>query len=180
MPTGNDIINSAKKYSGVKYFEGNPQNRDIGMDCSGIIQQAMSDLGIRISRTTSSQLGDANAGRIGRNIGPDISKAVPGDILHYLGHEEIWLGNGQVFSEATNGTVASVRKKSPYPLVGIVRYSDGTGSLDSSVSGGIAKTAFESPLSPFTRLFEPALWLRITSAILGAFLLFISLKRLAP
>ncbi len=182
MPTGDQIIASARKYTGVPYFEGNPQTR-AGMDCSGMIQAAMRDIGISISRTTSQQLGDANAGRVGKNVGITLSSAVPGDVLHYFGHEEIWLGNQQVFSESTNGTVASIRAKSPYPLIGIVRYSDGTGSATNAafVTGNPVGDVINAvnPLAPFAVLFDGGLWLRIGAGLGGTILLLLALKRLA-
>lgn len=127
--TGYAIVNSAEKYSGVKYFEGNPQSPQNGFDCSGLVQRAMADLGVKIGRTTSVQLADANSHVVGANIGTDINQALQGDIIHYVGHEEIFIGWDQrgapmVFSEATNGTTAGVRGKTPWPIVGIVRYAD--------------------------------------------------------
>lgn len=126
MPTitGADIVNTAERYSGIKYFEGNPQSPQNGFDCSGIVQRVMADLGVSIPRTTSEQLAAAATG-VGQNIGTNLSNALQGDILHYVGHEEIWIGGGMVFSEATNGTVASVRKRTPWPIIGIIRYANG-------------------------------------------------------
>lgn len=118
--TGSAICNSAFKYAGIQYFEGNPQNTKNGFDCSGIVQQALSDLGMSIPRTTAEQLAAAGS----RNIGTDIKKCQQGDVLHYVGHEEIYLTPTQVFSEATTGTVASVRGKTNWPIIGIVRYAD--------------------------------------------------------
>lgn len=121
--TGADIVNTAEKYSGIKYFEGNPQSPQNGFDCSGIVQRVMSDLGVSIPRTTSEQLAAAATGN-GQNIGTNLSNALQGDVIHYVGHEEIWIGGGYVFSEATNGTVASVRKRTPWPIIGIIRYAN--------------------------------------------------------
>lgn len=119
--TGEAICNSAFKYAGIQYFEGNPQNTKNGFDCSGIVQQALSDLGVKIPRTTSEQLALLPPGR---NIGTSLSNCQQGDVIHYVGHEEIYLTPTLVFSEATTGTVASVRNRTPWPIVGIVRYAD--------------------------------------------------------
>lgn len=121
--TGADIVNTAERYSGIKYFEGNPQSPENGFDCSGIVQRVMGDLGVSIPRTTSEQLAAAATG-VGSNIGTNLSNALQGDVLHYVGHEEIWIGGGYVFSEATNGTVAAVRKRTPWPIIGIIRYAN--------------------------------------------------------
>jgi hypothetical protein len=120
--TGEQILMAAFKYSGVPYSQRNPQSRS-GMDCSGIVQAAMRDLGVSVPRTTSQQLADAN--RKNQNIGTNLASALQGDVIHYVGHEEIWIGQGKVFSEATTGTVASVRNRTPSPIIGIVRYADG-------------------------------------------------------
>jgi len=127
MPTitGADIVNTAEHYSGIKYFEGNPQSPQNGFDCSGIVQRVMSDLGMSIPRTTSEQFAAAGMAGIGKNIGTNLSDALQGDVIHYVGHEEIWIGGGMVFSEATPGTVAAVRKRTPWPIIGIIRYANG-------------------------------------------------------
>jgi hypothetical protein len=120
--TGAQILNSAFKYSGVPYSQRNPQGKN-GMDCSGIVQAAMHDLGVEIPRTTSTQLAAATGK--GQVIGKSLSAAVQGDVIHYVGHEEIYIGGGKVFSEATSGTSAAVRDKTNMPIIGIVRYADG-------------------------------------------------------
>lgn len=119
--TGADICNTANKYLGIKYFEGNPQSRANGYDCSGFVQAIMHDLGVSIPRTTALQL----AAAANKNIGTDLKNAVQGDVLHYVGHEEIWVGAGMVLSEATTGTYSSLRTRTPWPIIGIIRYADG-------------------------------------------------------
>lgn len=153
--TGDDIIAAAEKYTGVPYSQSNPSNPYAGLDCSSIVQRAMGDLGKTISRTTGSQLADAGAA----NIGTDLGLARPGDILHYDGHEEIWLGNGKVFSEADYGTTAAIRNRTPETIVGIVRYGQpGTGGPTASNAsftqtiGGIP--GLPSSLNPFSGVGE--------------------------
>jgi hypothetical protein len=138
--SGSQIITAAEQYTGVPYSQVNPQNPSgSGLDCSGLVQLALSNLGVSIPRTTSTQLAAAMSGQVGQDIGTNLANAQPGDIIHYAGHEEIWLGNGQVFSEATYGTKAAVRAPDPAAIIGIVRYtgvpSSGI-SLASSTSGG--------------------------------------------
>lgn len=120
--TGAAICNSAFKYAGIQYFEGNPQNPTNGYDCSGIVQAALRDLGVSIPRTTAEQLALIPPGT---NIGTNLASCQQGDVIHYVGHEEIYLTPSLVFSEATNGTVASVRNRTPWPIIGIIRYADG-------------------------------------------------------
>jgi len=151
--TGDDIIAAAEKYTGVPYSQSNPADPYAGLDCSSIVQRALGDLGTKISRTTGSQLADAGAA----NIGTDIGLARPGDILHYDGHEEIWLGNGKVFSEADYGTTAAIRNRTPETIVGIVRYGQpGTGGPTTGNAAYNAAPA-DNPLSklnPFNGVGE--------------------------
>lgn len=155
--TGAQIVAARVKYKGIPYSQKSPQDAN-GMDCSGVIQAIMRDVGISISRTTVTQLADAVAGKVGTNIGTNLSTAQPGDILHYPGHEEMWLGGGQVFSEATYGTAAGDRGKTPMTLIGIVRYSDGSGSAAPASSGG------GSILDVFT---NAAIWIRVLMFLAG-------------
>lgn len=205
--TGEQIVNAAEKYSGVPYFEGNPQSRN-GMDCSGLVQATMRDLGVNISRTTVTQLADANTGVVGKNVGTSLAVAQQGDILHYVGHEEIWIGNRDygdgkprplVFSEATPGTSAAVRNRTPWPIIGIVRYA---GSPGSTVGGNTTPNPNGDPgrvsgqlidivpglsdavslikaLTSFIGLVgQPGFWVRTGAALLGAALLIIGLHGL--
>lgn len=178
--TAAEIVQGATKYTGVKYFEGNPQNTTNGFDCSGIVQQVMKDLGMSIPRTTSQQLAAAGS----HNIGTNLKDAGAGDILHYVGHEEIWLNsNNQVFSEATNGTVAGVRDRTPWPIIGIVRYWDWPGqsvSVDPKTGkittepfpGSNSITGFISSFTSFIGdVTNGGFWQRVGLAFLGAVLL---------
>lgn len=77
-----------------------------GVDCSGLVQQAYAQLGIKLPRTTYEQ---AKSGQIIGNI----KQAMPGDLIFYntgskdpngigtLSHVAIYLGNGKVL-EAEN------------------------------------------------------------------------------
>lgn len=203
--TGFQILQAAYKYQGVPYFEGNPQGKPPhgkGFDCSGLVQQVMADLGVKIGRTTSIQLADANSHVVGTNIGTDIKKAQIGDIIHYVGHEEIWAttptqkGTPQVFSEATNGTVAATRNWTGWPVIGIVRYADGgvgkpSGSQFNGdpgrVSGQLADLipgvdSLVSVVGDMVKLFnfvlDPKNLWRVGLAIFGTALLVIALVKL--
>lgn len=151
MVSGAQIISAAEQYAGVPYSQSNPQSPSSGLDCSGLVQLALSNLGISIPRTTSAQLAAAASGQVGTDIGTNLASAEPGDVIHYLGHEEIWLGNGQVFSESTYGTRAAIRGVGgPGPIIGIVRYANGqstNATLASSVTNG-GSTSSGGPLIP--------------------------------
>jgi hypothetical protein len=146
MTTGTDIVNAAKRYAGIPYFEGNPQGTPAegmqGFDCSGLVQRTLHDVGISVSRTTESQLADARNGTAGIDIGTDISQAQPGDIVHYPGHEEIYLGNNTEWGAHTYGVpTGSDAVGSPGPITGIVRYADSAG-------GSVQSAGFGLPLVP--------------------------------
>ena len=189
MPTNSDFQTSLLKYKGVKYFEGNPQNPINGFDCSGIVQQALNDIGIHISRVTGTQAYEGKA--VGNNT--DLAQATPGDVLYYDGHCETWWGNGQVFSEATDGTVADVRGRTPWPIVAIRRFTDGPGSdiigtgsaqadsvsnpvADALGLGGMVNdiSSVGKALGSITTLFkfiaDKHNWLRIAYFFLGMFM----------
>lgn len=197
MVSGADFLNAAMKYKGVPYFEGNPQTPH-ALDCSGLIQFTARDLGMNISRTTFTQFADAsNHVGPGKVIGRDLAQAQQGDVIYYVGHTEIWVGGGKVFSEATDGTVADVRNRTPWSIQGIVRYADGGAGGDVVLGQGGAANAtnangLSDALDPFgvvgklvspikdlvgftqaisdffTKIGKPAFWIRAGAAILGA------------
>lgn len=162
--TGAQIISAVEAYSGVPYSQSNPQSR-AGMDCSGVVQAAMADLGVTIGRDTAIQLSDAQSGKIGVVLpSTDPNQAQPGDIIHYNGHEEVWLGGGQVFSESTYGTVAAIRNLGgPGPIIGIVRYAGltGTGGIGSANNG--SPSTFDTAL--FNYLFQPNQFIDATATL---------------
>lgn len=166
--TGAQIISAAEQYTGVPYSQQNPQSPSTGLDCSGLVQLALANLGVSIPRNTSEQLAAAMSGTAGTDIGTNLANAQPGDIIHYPGHEEIWLGNGQVFSEATYGTKAAIRNPDPAPIIGIVRYSNG---LSSASSAGTTATTASSSINPLDWPTEITNWVQSWSLRVGMILL---------
>lgn len=197
MVSGAEFLGAAMKYKGVPYFEGNPQTPH-ALDCSGLIQFTCRDLGMNISRTTFTQFADAsNHVGPGKIVSRDLAQAQQGDVIYYVGHVEIWVGGGKVFSEATDGTVADVRNRTPWSIQGIVRYADGGPGGDVVLGpGGAANAtnanAISDALDPFgvvgklvspikdlmgftqaisdffTKIGKPAFWIRAGAAVLGA------------
>lgn len=87
--TGNDIVEGAKKYLGVPYvFGGEDAN---GMDCSGLVQRVLADLGIDAPRVVQDQAD------IGVEV-PSLDQAQPGDLLVVKGegHIVIYAGDGKI------------------------------------------------------------------------------------
>ena len=162
MVSGAQIISAAEQYTGVPYSQSNPQSPASGLDCSGLVQLALSNLGVTIPRTTSAQLAASLTGGVGTDIGTNLANAQPGDIIHYAGHEEIWLGNGQVFSEATYGTKAAVRGRDDAPIIGIVRYANGA-----STNATLSSVTTSTPDNATDPLSGVETWLQGTAMRLG-------------
>jgi cell wall-associated NlpC family hydrolase len=87
--SGSDIVEAAKKYLGVPYVFGGEDAS--GMDCSGLVQRVLADLGISAPRVVSEQ----------QNIGTEVAslaEAQPGDLLvtHNADHIVIYAGDGKI------------------------------------------------------------------------------------
>ena len=63
MVNGQDIVNYAKNFLGVRYVYGGSSPN--GFDCSGLVQYVYKHFGINISRTTKTQINDGR--EVGRN-----------------------------------------------------------------------------------------------------------------
>jgi cell wall-associated NlpC family hydrolase len=95
-PTGQDVVADAKKYLGVPYLWGGTDPAK-GLDCSGLVQRVMKDLGVTMPRTVRDQ----------RNVGTEVSSmasAKPGDLLVFGSHHiGIYLGNGKMLHAPHTG-----------------------------------------------------------------------------
>lgn len=126
---GTDVVADAKKYLGVPYRWGGTDPAT-GLDCSGLVQRVMKDLGVTVPRTVRDQ----------RNVGQEVgslAQAKPGDLLvfgtHHIG---IYLGNGKMLHAPHTGdhvkisdvyeTPSRIRRVVPS---GPVAETSGTGSL---------------------------------------------------
>jgi cell wall-associated NlpC family hydrolase len=87
--SGTDIVEAAKKYLGVPYVFGGEDAS--GMDCSGLVQRVLADLGISAPRVVSQQQ------HIGTEVG-SLAEAQPGDLLvtHNADHIVIYAGDGKI------------------------------------------------------------------------------------
>lgn len=176
--TGEQIIASAEQFTGVPYSQQNPQSTSTGFDCSGMVQAALANLGINIPRTTSAQLAAAVSGQVGQDIGTNLANAQPGDIIHYPGHEEVWLGNGEVFSEATYGTRAAVRGRDNAPIIGIVRYTGvPNGASNATLASVTTGSSSGSSLDPITTVenWASSVAMRVGMIVFGAILVIFGL-----
>lgn len=101
---GGDLVSIAYSLVGSPYVSGS--NGPYGFDCSGFVQYVYSQVGVSVSRSSSSQAYDG--------VGVSYQDAQPGDILSWghggvVTHSALYVGNGMMV-HATNprqGVVAS-------------------------------------------------------------------------
>lgn len=58
--SGNDLVAFAKQYIGTPYVWGG-NSLSSGVDCSGLVQQVYKNFGLKVSRTTYTQIGEGKA-----------------------------------------------------------------------------------------------------------------------
>lgn len=103
---GHPVIDAAKRYLGVPYRWGGTDPAT-GLDCSGFIQRAFADLGVRIPRVSKDQ------SRAGVAV-PSMAQARPGDLVYWNGqggrpnHIGIYLGDGKMMHAPRTGDVVKV------------------------------------------------------------------------
>ncbi|OCG76567.1 NlpC/P60 family protein [Microbacterium sediminis] len=87
--TGEDIVEQATQYLGVPYVFGGED--ETGMDCSGLVQRVLADLGIDAPRVVQDQAD------IGVEV-PSLEEAQPGDLIVTKdeGHIVIYAGDGKI------------------------------------------------------------------------------------
>ncbi|WP_454085660.1 NlpC/P60 family protein [Georgenia sp. Marseille-Q6866] len=96
--TGDALVESAKKYLGVPYVWGGESLSEGGLDCSGLVQLAMKDLGVDVPRVARDQM------KIGTEV-PSIDQARPGDLVVTRGggHIGIYAGDNTWIHAPTRG-----------------------------------------------------------------------------
>lgn len=101
--TGTDITTAAKSYEGVPYVFGGT-SRD-GIDCTGLVQQVLGDVGIKVGRSMDAQM------QAGTEVG-SLAEAKPGDLIVLDGgaHIVIYAGNGMVTHAPYEGRTVTTQK----------------------------------------------------------------------
>lgn len=103
--TGQDLVASAKKYLGVPYVWGGESLAEGGLDCSGLVQRALADLGVtgvpRVARDQAT---------IGTEV-PSLDQALPGDLVVLSGgsHIGIYVGDGKMIDAPKPGATVTIR-----------------------------------------------------------------------
>ncbi|HXC27527.1 MAG TPA: NlpC/P60 family protein [Stellaceae bacterium] len=108
-PRSADLVAAASLYLGCPYLWAG--RSFLGLDCSGLVQQAFRDLGVAVPRDTDMQR---------ETIGARVEIAVLGDLwrddlIYIPGHVMICAGNGDVIH--ASGGEMTVRRESLAPLL---------------------------------------------------------------
>jgi cell wall-associated NlpC family hydrolase len=98
-PSSRDLVSAAALYLGAPYLWGG--RSFLGIDCSGLVQQAFRDLGIAVPRDT-----DMQRDTIGTPASVDDLQ--PGDLIYIPGHVMICAGQEEVIH--ASGTGMAVRR----------------------------------------------------------------------
>lgn len=102
-PKYEEVVNCVHKYLGVPYVWGGTTPK--GFDCSGLMQYVYNEVGIKISRTTYTQVKE----------GIEVSKdnLRPGDLVFFakcgnVHHVGMYIGNGNMIHAPQTGDVVKI------------------------------------------------------------------------
>ncbi|WP_138735377.1 NlpC/P60 family protein [Modestobacter excelsi] len=149
--SGSAVVQAAQGYLGVPYAWGGT-DPSTGFDCSGLVQQVYSDLGIDLPRTSSQQ---ATSGRAVASL----AEAQPGDLVFYdysssrpgIDHVGIYVGDGKMIAAPQEGEVVEVQDVGSPTVIRRVLpdASSAAGTTGSRTAGGLAGV-------PYADLFTQA------------------------
>jgi soluble lytic murein transglycosylase-like protein len=103
--TGADAVAAAKRYLGVPYVFGGTDPAK-GLDCSGLMQRAFADLGVKLPRVAADQA------RVGTAV-PSLAQARPGDLLAFhspVDHIAMYLGDGKMIAAPKPGDKVKIQQ----------------------------------------------------------------------
>jgi len=103
--TAQGLVAAAEKYVGVPYVWGGESLAEGGLDCSGLVQRSLADVGVTgVPRVARDQM------TLGTAV-PSMKSALPGDLLVFDGgsHIAIYVGNGTMIDAPKPGKTVAVR-----------------------------------------------------------------------
>ena len=116
-----EIVEYAKQFIGNPYVWGGTSLTK-GADCSGFVQSVFKKYGVKLSRTSRSQVND------GKKI--SMSELKPGDLVFYtngsgtINHVALYIGGGQVVHASSPKTGIKISKynyRTPYKAVSVLQ-----------------------------------------------------------
>ncbi len=159
--TGESLVESAKKYEGTPYVWGGESPDEGGLDCSGLVQRSLADLGVTgIPRTAREQM------TLGEEV-PSLDQARPGDLVVFNGgtHIGIYVGDGKMIDAPKPGDQVRIRDVYTEPstirriLPSAAEVTASTASASASagqtalaVLAGSGSTSSSSPMSLLSAL----------------------------
>lgn len=113
---GEKVVQAAMTQVGVPYVWGGT-TPGVGVDCSGLIQWAYSEVGVSLPRVSWSQISGGSK--------VSVNDIKPGDVVGYNGggHVALYIGDGKVVHAPYSGTVVQVADVRMMPIESVTRWA---------------------------------------------------------
>lgn len=111
--TGEQVVAYAKQFLGNPYVYGGTSLTS-GADCSGFVLSVYKQFGVNLPRTSDVQ------GKAGIDVG-GIENAQPGDLVSYIGHIGIYLGQNQMIHASGPEDGIKISRVDFRPIVSVRR-----------------------------------------------------------
>lgn len=149
-PSGEQLIESARKYLGVPYKWGGTDPAS-GLDCSALVQRAMKDIGVDVPRVVADQ----------RHLGTEVKgleNARPGDLIVMGGsrHIGIYVGDGKMLHAPRTGDVVKIGPVYETPTSIRRVLPERSASPVASPVGGALPAGVSSGVRQYQPLFDAA------------------------